>query len=275
MTTATLLLYAAAAVAYVLYFVYRHRGTGRTATALLAAAAMAHTFLLGMQTMAVGHVPFVGSTSAVSAFVWLLGLTYLYTELTADERAMGAFVAPLLVVLQVIPTFGTSAVQRPAVLETPLFVFHVTSMLFSYAAFALACVLGITFLLLFKEIKAKHLGFFYARLPSLQVLDAMNVRAVSVGWCFLTVGVVIGGFWISMARDAAPDDVRVQAMSILDPKIFVALLSWAVYSFQLYARRAIGWTGKRAAWLSTLGFAIVLLNLLPVAYFFTRSHNFY
>ena len=42
------------------------------------------------------------------------------------------------------------------------------------AAFALACVIGITYVLLFRELKSKRLGFFAARLPSLQVLDAMN-----------------------------------------------------------------------------------------------------
>ena len=47
-----------------------------------------------------------------------------------------------------------------------------------------------------------------------------------------------------------------------------------LYTFALYARRAIGWTGRRAAWLSALGFVIVLLNFVPVGYFFTRSHNF-
>ena len=54
----------------------------------------------------------------------------------------------------------------------------------------------------------------------------------------------------------------------------VALISWGVYSFALYARRAIGWTGRRAAWLSAIAFAIVLLNFLPVGYFLTKSHNF-
>ena len=56
-------------------------------------------------------------------------------------------------------------------------------------------------------------------------------------------------------------------MSIGDPKILIALLSWALYSFAVLARPAIGWTGRRAAWLSAIGFAIVLLNfflLLPL-----------
>ena len=64
-------------------------------------------------------------------------------------------------------------------LRSPLFTVHVLSMLFAYASFALACVLGVTYVLLFKEIKAKHLGFFYTRLPSLQVLDVMNGRVVT------------------------------------------------------------------------------------------------
>jgi hypothetical protein len=46
-----------------------------------------------------------------------------------------------------------------------------------------------------------------------------------------------------------------------------------VYSFQLVARR-FGLSGRQAALLSAVGFAIVLLNFVPVGYFLTRSHNF-
>ena len=63
-------------------------------------------------------------------------------------------------------------------LHSPWFCVHVSSLLFAYASFALACMIGITYVLLFKEIKAKHLGLFYTRLPSLQVLDVMNHVAI-------------------------------------------------------------------------------------------------
>jgi ABC-type transport system involved in cytochrome c biogenesis permease subunit len=63
-------------------------------------------------------------------------------------------------------------------------------------------------------------------------------------------------------------------MSLEDPKIIVALVCWSVYSFELFAARRIGWGGRRAAYLSALGFAIVLLNFVPISYFFTKSHNF-
>jgi ABC-type transport system involved in cytochrome c biogenesis permease subunit len=275
-----LLLYAAAAAAYIAHFVRREGAMGRVATGTLVAAALAHTFVIGMQTMKVGYVPFVGTTGAISAFVWLLALAYLYTEITTDERAMGVFIAPsvfiapMLALLQVIPASAFRIVEPPAVLRTPWFAFHVWSLLFAYASFALACVIGITYVLLFKELKTKHLGFFHSRLPSLQVLDTMNHKAVTVGWIFLTIGVLAGALWVTQADVQQADDPRLRAMSLLDPKIFVALICWILYSFQLYARRARGWVGRRAAWLSTFGFAMVMLNFVPVGYFLTRSHDF-
>ena len=95
----------------------------------------------------------------------------------------------------------------------------------------------------------------------------LNLRAVKIGWLFLTTGLITGGIWASQLQPSG-------AMSMVDPKIFVALLCWALYSFELYAQRAIGWRGRRAAWLSAVGFGIVLLNFVPVSYFFTTSHQF-
>ena len=270
-----LVLYAAALAAYVWHFAQRNPVVGRSATTLLVAAALAHTFVIGMQTMEIGHVPVAGATSAISTFVWLLALSYLYIEMTTDERAMGVFILPLLVALQTIPALRPGVEDRAAVLQGPLFGVHVSSLLFAYASFALACVIGITYVLLFKEIKAKHLGFFYARLPSLQVLDRMNHRAIVIGWVFLTIGIIVGAIWAAQARGGySSGDPRVQAMSLQDPKIFVALLCWMVYSFELFAARRIGWGGRRAAYLSAIGFVIVLLNFVPISYFFTASHNF-
>ncbi len=266
------LLYGGAAVAYLAHFARREPLMGRLATGLLAGGVFAHTFLIGMQTVQAGYAPLVGTTAAISAFVWLLGLAYLYVELTTDERAMGMFVTVLLAILAILPAVNPDVEPRPPLLRSPLFTFHVMSMLFAYASFALAFVLGITYVLLFKEIKAKHLGFFYSRLPALRVLDVMNGRAVTVGWLFLTCGVVIGGIWATQIHSSP--DPRAQAMSWQDPKILVALICWAVYSFALFARRVIGWSGKRAAWLSAIAFVIVLLNFVPVGYFLTRSHNF-
>ncbi len=274
MNTLPLFLYAAAGVAYAIHFARRDPGAGRAATTLLIFGALVHTFVIGMQTMEVRHVPFTNPSRAISSFVWLLTLSYLYLEITTDERAMGVFILPVVVGLQVIPALYPGMEYSDPVLDSPWFWVHVSSLLFAYASFALAGVLGVTYMLQFKEIKKKHLGYFYTRLPSLQILDVMNSRAVAVGWLFLTIGVIVGVVWTSQARAAAPDDPNLQAITIYDPKIFVALLTWAVYSFAMFARRTLGWTGRRAAWLSGLGFAFAMLNFLAIRYV-TTSHTFY
>ena len=268
-------IYVVAWLAYAIHFIRRTPGAGGAATSLLVAGALAHTFVIGMQTMEAGHVPFAGTTQAISTFVWLLALAYLYTELTTDERGLGVFVLAIVVTLQVVPALrGPGVEPQSAVLEHPLFWTHVAALLGAYASFGLAAVIGVTYVLQFKEIKAKHLVFFFTRLPSLQVLDVMNSRAVFVGWLLLTIGLGAGAVWVSEALTTAPGDPRVQAMSVTDPKIFVALLTWVVYTFQLVARRTIGWRGRRSAYLSAVGFAIVLLNFVLVSYFLTDSHNF-
>jgi ABC-type transport system involved in cytochrome c biogenesis permease subunit len=269
-----LVLYAAAAIVYAVHFAKRQPTVGRMATTLLLLAVLSHTFVIGMQTMEVRHVPFASRSHAISTFVWLLALSYIYLELTTDERAMGVFILPIAVGLQMIPAFSPGVENADPVLDSPGFWVHLLSLMFAYATFALAGMLGLTYMLQFKEIKKKHLGYFYARLPSLHVLDAMNSRAVVIGWLFLTIGVVVGVIWTAQARALAPGNSNLQMMSLNDPKILFALLTWAVYSFEVFARSTMGWTGRRAAWLSAVGFIIVLLNFLPVSYFVTTSHTF-
>ena len=111
--------------------------------------------------------------------------SYLYLELTTDERAMGVFILPIIVgaadrsrcSIPGVENRGPGA-RQPVVLgarrrrccsPTP-------------ASRWPACS-ALTYVLQFKEIKEKHLGFFYTRLPSLQILDVMNSRAVRSAGC--------------------------------------------------------------------------------------------
>ena len=269
-----LVLYAAAGVAYAIHFARRDPTAGRTATTLLLLGVLAHTFVIGMQTMEVRHVPFANPSRAVSTFVWLLTLSYLYLEVTTDERAMGVFILPIIVGLQLIPVLSPGIENRDPVLDSPWFWVHVSSLLFAYASFGLAGVLGLTYMLQFKEIKKKHLGYFYTRLPSLQILDRMNSRATVTGWAFLTLGLIVGIIWTFEAKQLAPANSNLQDIGLYDPKVQFAVLAWALYSFAVLARKTMGWTGRRAAWLSAVGFVVVQLNLVFVSYFVESSHTF-
>jgi ABC-type transport system involved in cytochrome c biogenesis permease subunit len=268
------LLYSAACAGYVWHFATRRLLAGRVATGLLMLAVLVHTFVLGMYTMELGLPPMAGRTGAVSTFVWMLAVSYLSIEVSTDERGIGVFVTPLMAALQGLVAHGAMPTDVPPYFAAPFFAVHVGALLFAYASFALACVVGITYVLLFRELKRRTPGVFFQRLPSLQVLDRMNMRAVSVGWLLLTIGLVGGALWLRSVNVTMADDPRLPHMTITDPKILMALITWIVYGLLLATRRWAGLTARRAAWLSAVGFAIVLLNFLPVAYFFARSHNF-
>src|SRR3977135_3363527 len=105
---------AGALVAYAWHFAQRSAVVGRSATTLLVAAALSHTFIIGMQTMEVGHMPVAGAAPAVPTFVCLPPLSDLYVEMTTDERAMGVFILPLLVALQMLPAFRPGVEERAA-----------------------------------------------------------------------------------------------------------------------------------------------------------------
>jgi ABC-type uncharacterized transport system permease subunit len=268
------LLYAVACAAYVWHFVSQKSLAGRVATGLLLVSVLVHTFELGMYTMELGVPPMAGRTGAVSTFVWMLAVSYLSIEVSTDERGIGIFVTPLLVALQALVAHGEMPTDVPRYFATPFVAVHVGALLFAYASFALACVIGITYVLLFRELKRRTPGMFFQRLPSLQVLDRMNMRAIWIGWLLLTIGLVGGALWLRDVSAQMTNDPRLPHMTLADPKILMAVVTWLVYGMLLASRRWAGLTPRRAAWLSAVGFAIVLLNFLPVAYFFARSHNF-
>ena len=116
-------LYALGAVLYAAHFVRRQPALGRAATGALGAGVVVHTFLLGMATVRESALPLVGAGDALSGFVWLLAIVYLYVELTSGERAMGAFIAPFIAVLSLLAIASAQPGPRPAILNSPLFVF--------------------------------------------------------------------------------------------------------------------------------------------------------
>ena len=160
-------------------------------------------------------MPFAGTTQAISTFVWLLALAYLYTEVTTDERGLGIFILPIIVALQMLPAVqGPGVEPRSPVLAHPLFWTHVAALLGAYASFGLAAVIGITYVLQFKEIKAKHLVFFFHAAAIAASARRHELATVFIGWLLMTVGLGAGALWVAEALAIAPADPRVQAMSL-------------------------------------------------------------
>ena len=91
-------------------------------------------------------------------------------------------------------------------------------------------------------------------LPTLGLLDEINYRAVAIGYPLFTVGALFAGaIWAYKAWGT---------FWSWDPKEVGALIVWLFYTAYLHARLQRAWRGRRAAWLSVAGFAIVILSFL-------------
>ena len=99
-----LVLYAAAGVVYAIHFA--RAAAGRRPHGHDAAAARRRSSTpssSACRRWRCGTCRSRTASRAISTFVWLLALSYLYLELTTDERAMGVFILPIVVGLQIIP----------------------------------------------------------------------------------------------------------------------------------------------------------------------------
>jgi ABC-type transport system involved in cytochrome c biogenesis permease subunit len=135
----------------------------------------------------------------------------------------------------------------------------------AYAAFAIGCVSSLMYVFLFDEVRAKHLGFFYNRLPPLVTLDSLNHRTASIGFLLLTAGIVSGALWSSQAWGT---------FWRWDPKLTAALITWFIYAIHLYVRLVAGWAGKRASYFSIIGFLLALVTFIVIGIVQPGKHGF-
>ena len=141
---------------------------------------------------------------------------------------------------------------------------HVLAFVLAYAAFAISCVSAIMYLMLLGEIQAKHFGFFYNRLPALEVLNLFNNRAASFGFVFLSGGAIASSIW------AYQELHKLWVWG--EPAFLPILVAWVIYAGHLAARWLAGWQGRRAALLSIAGFTMVILAFPVVGVLFSGQH---
>jgi ABC-type transport system involved in cytochrome c biogenesis permease subunit len=97
-------------------------------------------------------------------------------------------------------------------------------------------------------------------------LDEIGYRAIAIGYPIFTLGALI--FAMIWAAEAWG---RFWGW---DPKEVWALITWLFYAAYLHLRLAVGWTGKRSAWLSVIGFLVVMFTLVGVNLVIAGLHSY-
>jgi len=262
----SLLLYGLSLVLYWRFFITKRRGTGRLAQRVLLAGLVVHSAMLVVFTLQRHFLPMGQFATAATTFVWLFGVLYFIQELLLKEQEFGVFVTSILTVVQAVSVFTVDYTKPLAdILRNVIFEVHVSFMLIAYAGFALGFIAAVMYELLFEEIQGHRFGLFYSRLPSLEFLDKLNIRSVTIGFLFLTVGIGLG----MMNAD--------QAWGFFwewDPKLTVVFVNWLIYLFLVGSHFVLKWRGQRTAITGIIGFVMVIFSFFIVTNFASTIHTF-
>lgn len=231
---------------------------GRVAVAFVVAAWVAMTLAIALRWIESDHYPVVTLYEMTVMLVW--GTTTVYLALfegILKTRAAGAFMMVLIFCLHsyaiwFIPADLKEPIRLVPALRSYWLFIHVSIAILAYSAFATAAGAGITFL-------AKHYmkGRTASALPSEAAIEEFMFRAVAVGFPLQTLLLITGAIWAQEAWTKAWS---------WDPKETWALITWLTYAAYLHIRVQRGVRGITMAWLSLVGFAVVLFTFMGVNY---------
>ncbi|MBI5657611.1 MAG: c-type cytochrome biogenesis protein CcsB [Geobacter sp.] len=266
-------------VSMLLFFAFmasRNKGVGLAASGAAYAGWLIQTAAILLRwkesyDLGHGHAPLSNLYESVVFFAWTIILIYGIIEMKYKYRIVGAFVVPFALLGMAWAQLGLSSGIEPLVpaLQSNWLLYHVITCFLGYAAFAVACGISIMYL-----IKERHesatggdgqAGGVMATFPSVRVLDDLNYKAIMIGFPLLTLGIVTGAAWANYAWGTYWS---------WDPKETWSLIVWFIYAAFLHARITRGWVGRRAAFLSIIGFAATIFCYLGVNLFLSGLHSY-
>ena len=213
---------------------------------------VSHSIFLILLGLNRRHFPITNLSESHCFFAWCITLTFMIANGRYRINVLGAFVLPLVSVLTIISQLVWEENHAiPPLLKSKWIYFHTSVAFLAYAAFFLTFVSGVLYLIQEKELKNKKFRFLYFRLPSLQVCDELLRRSLFVGFVSMSITILTGAFWAQQAWGR---------FWSWDPKETASLITWAIYLLLVYYRLSSGWRGRRAAYISIVGFVSILFT---------------
>lgn len=206
--------------------------------------------LVGTAVMSTTMPGFAESLSAVS-----LGVMVAYVFVARDNLApLGRFLLPaglaLVLVSLAVPSPKVAALSdTTASWWLPV---HLGLVFAGVASFFVEFFVSLAQSFVRRRLKAKQFRGL-ERLPSLEVLDRVQLRALSFGLVCLGLGVGAGVFWAA--------NVMHHADWAANPKVWSTALIWCWYAGALVVRQFAGFHSRAAMTLSWLGFAGLMFSV--------------
>lgn len=261
----TILLYMLSTAGYVAYLFFQRSFWQKAGCGLFIAGFVCHTAFILAAGFSEGLFPGRNLYQTLVLAGWALSGAFLFVRFKFNLKVLGIYAAPFAAAVMIM----ASRVPADSVADSRFFksfwvFFHVLTMFLGNAAFALACGVGILYLLQERTIKSKTQGFFFRRLPSLELLDSVGYRCIGSGFVVLTIGLAAGFVYARIAWGH---------FWSWDPKEVWATVVWLFYAALLHERLTVGWRGRRSAVMSIIGFAVVLFTFLGVNLLMEGHHG--
>lgn len=247
-----LLAYLAASLVFWLHLGLRQRWLFRLATGCLGSGLTLQTGFLAYRLSVQPSLLWSDLSTSLGMLSWAITMAYLVAVRRYHMDALGPFVVPFAFLASASSGVSTvTADPVPIALQHLWLGMHIVLALLGYAALTLTFGAGIMYLIQERQLKSRHPGVWWQRLPSLSLLDELGARALLLGFPLLTQGIITGSIWAEYTYGSY---LRWSLTSV------PLLLGWLIYGFLLGGRRLLGWQGKKAAYATVGGFIIVLAS---------------
>lgn len=235
---------------------------------------LVHSIYICTYTLAIGHCLLTTASEIFSLIAFTMLLTYILVEARLDNTSVGTGIMIMSVafLFQLISSIATKrdifASINPIYLEAS-FNIHVASIVFGYAALTLSTIYGSLYLILYRTMQKNQFGKMFNGLPSLSKLERYGLRALFVGFIFLSISMVFGV--VLLHNNFTIEETR---SYLKDPKTIATLLIWFVFGLTLILRSIMKVEGKRLVLIWMTGYLLTLFSMTIVNAFGTEYHNF-
>ena len=247
-----------------------------------------------------GHFPLSDLYESLIFLSWSFSLIHIVPYFKKKKNLLSPIIGPSAIFTQGFATSGLlTEIHESTILVTALqsewLIMHVSMMILGYAALLCGSLLSVSLLVITVRKKRKffstsnHLlnlnesfffgeieymnersnvlqntSFFsprnYYRSQLIQQLDYCSYRVISLGFIFLTIGILSGAVWANEAWGSYWS---------WDPKETWAFITWIVFAIYLHTRTNIKWKGTNSAIVASIGFLLIWIcyfgvNLLGI-----------
>ena len=261
----TIFLYLLSTAGYFAYLFFQKNYLHKIGYCLLIAGFFCHCLFIASGLVKSGHITVHNLHETLSIAGWAIVGVFLLFQYKFNLKILGIYAAPLAALIMIIAfRLPRAPVEVKTAFNSFWLIMHIVTIFIGEASLALACGIGILYLVQEHAIKTKKHGFFFRRLPSLEMLDNTGYNCIIAGFAMLTLGLITG---------------FVYAKSVWgifwswDPKEVWSGITWLLYAALLHERLVVGWRGRRAAIMAIIGFAVIVFTFIGVNFFLQGHHG--